>query len=88
MFKDFIDLSVLKDAQPGFSSQSVGTGMITLVRNKKGPDQDQAKAVSTLGVLILRGWFRWLVRPLFELKLPHLLYQESISNMVLHLWDS
>ena len=24
MFKDFFDLSVLKDAQPGFSSQSVG----------------------------------------------------------------
>ena len=23
MFKDFIDLSVLKDAQPGFSSQGV-----------------------------------------------------------------
>ncbi len=26
MFKDFIDLSVLKDAQPGFFSQSVVKG--------------------------------------------------------------
>ena len=25
MFKDFIDLSILKDAQPGFFSQSVGS---------------------------------------------------------------
>ncbi len=31
MLKDFIDLSILKDAQPGFFSQSVNEGLYSVV---------------------------------------------------------
>ena len=39
MFKDFIDLSILKDAQPGFFSQSVETVCSDLMKYRLVPGE-------------------------------------------------
>ncbi len=53
MFKDFIDLTILKDAQPGFFSQSVGVDLNKILVKFEGQGHKSKVKVTRLGNVIL-----------------------------------